>query len=61
MPFLVVQSSHTSWMGALNVRSSVSFGRVEATRLAAAVRALQLLDVELFHLQHRLHGGPGVA
>ena len=27
MPFWVVQSSHTSVMGALNERSSVTFGR----------------------------------
>src|SRR5713101_8622154 len=61
MPSLLVQSSHTSWMGALNVRSRVSLGRVAAKLLAAAVRVLQLRDVELFHLQHRLHGRTGIA
>src|SRR5205814_2283116 len=57
IPSLVVQSSHTSWMGALNVRSRVSFGLGEAKWLAAAVCVLQLRDVELLHLQHRLHCG----
>src|SRR5713101_4568358 len=61
MPSLVVQSSHTSWMGALNVRSRVNLGRVAAKLLPAAVRVLQLRDVELLHLQHRLHGRPRIA
>src|SRR5690348_13401508 len=55
MPSRVVQSSHTSAMGALNVRSSESFG------LTATIGALQLGDIELLHAEHGLRRGSVVA
>src|ERR1700694_268930 len=59
MPSFVVQSSHTSSMAALNVRSMLTLRRAGwvcgAKLNTAPVGALQRSDVELAHLQQRFH------
>src|SRR5207249_4978464 len=52
IPSFVVHSSHTSAAEAGYMRSRVSLGRLDAR---AAVRLLELGDVELLHLEHRRH------
>src|SRR6202022_2449046 len=59
MPSLVVQSSHTSAMGDLNVRSMLTLRRAgcvcEVKLRTAPISPLERRDVELAHLQQGLH------
>src|SRR6202022_645164 len=59
MPSLVVQSSHTSAMGALNVRSMLTLRRAgcvcEVKLGAAPIGVFEGRDIELAHLQQGFH------
>src|SRR6202171_3652500 len=64
IPSLVVQSSHTSSIGAAKVRSSVTRRRascVFGAKLGAPIRLIEGGNVQLLHLEHCFHGFRGVA